>query len=401
MKKLLLVGALLVSVIALAPSSVDAQDRAALLRQAQTAYDDFDPPRAIRITRAALDPALGPLDTTWVRGVHLLAQILIEERQEENAKIWARWAMRNRPDMQIDSVNFLEGVVAALKEARTSAVRTAADAATSATYTWPAANANTTESRIRVSTASSQLNVLVRGVGLVGPEGLVVPPGTYELEVSGTGFLSMRVTREALPGVVSAFTFTLNSAAVAAATLAADVRARVFAATVPLSITRFGAPQQACAVGVASGGERLVLTSYQAIRGADAIAANGEVKVAAWDVASNLAVLVIPAAAPQSLPAATTAIEGQSLWGIQLAECRTPTESRVQLNTWEGRPLGALALSAAPANAVVGSPLVDYQGNVSGTWSGGMRAALPELHHALSARGSDDAGGSCAGVAMK
>ena len=53
--------------------------------------------------------------------------------------------------------------------------------------------------------------------------------------------------------------------------------------------------------GVASGGERLVLTSYQAIRGADAVTANGEVKVAAWDVASNLAVLVLPAKATTTL----------------------------------------------------------------------------------------------------
>ncbi len=135
MKRILLVGALFISAIALVPASVEAQDRGALLRQAQAAYDDFDPPRAIRIARAALDPALGPLDSTWARGVHLLAQILIEEQQEDAAKIWARWAMRARPDLPIDSVNFLAGVVTALREARTAAPRTAADDKTTATYT--------------------------------------------------------------------------------------------------------------------------------------------------------------------------------------------------------------------------------------------------------------------------
>ncbi len=390
MKRILLVAALLVSAIALAPTSVDAQDRGALLRQAQAAYDDFDPPRAIRIARAALDPAIGPLDSTWVRGVHLLAQILIEEQQADAAKNWARWAMRARPDLPIDSVNFLAGVVSALREARTAAPRTAADDKTKATYTWPNATATTTEARIRVASSSSQLNVLVRGIGLVGPEGLVVPPGTYDLEVSGTGLLGLRVTREALPGVVSTFAFDLTPAAAAAMTLAADVRAKVFAATVPLSIMRFGAPQQACAAGVASGGERLVLTSYQAIRGADAVTANGEVKVAAWDVASNLAVLVLPATATTTLESTADILDGQSLWAVSLAECRTPGEARVVLQGWEGRPLGALALSAAPANAALGSPLVDYRGNFAGTWSGGNRAAPASVIAPLLARAREN-----------
>ena len=390
MKRILLVGALLVSAIALAPVSVEAQDRGALLRQAQAAYDDFDPPRAIRIARAALNPALGPLDSTWARGVHLLAQILIEEQQADAAKVWARWAMRTRPDLPIDSVNFLTGVVTALRDARTDAPRTAADEKTVATYTWPGATATTTEARIRVAAASSQLNVLVRGVGLVGPEGLVVPPGTYELEVSGTGFLPLRVTREALPGVVSTFAFDLVPAAAASMTLAADVRAKVFAATVPLSVARFGAPQAACAAGVASGGERLVLTSYQAIRGADAVTANGEVKVAAWDVASNLAVLVLPAAAANSLESTTDILDGQALWAISLAECRTPAESRVELQGWEGRPLGALALNQPPLNAAIGSPLVDYRGSFAGTWSGGNRAAPTSVIAPLLARAREN-----------
>lgn len=394
MKRILLVGALLVSAIALVPTSVEAQDRGALLRQAQAAYDDFDPPRAIRIARAALDPSIGALDSTWVRGVHLLAQILIEEQQAEAANVWARWAMRAKPDLQIDSVNFLAGVVSALREARTAAPRKGADDKTVATYTWPGANATTTESRIRVAAASSQLNVLVRGIGLVGPEGLVVPPGTYDIEVSGNGFLTMRVTREALPGVVSSFAFNLTPASAAAMTLAADVRARVFAATVPLSITRFGAPQAACAAGVATGGERLVLTSYQAIRGADGVAANGEVKVAAWDVASNLAVLVIPAAAPDTLGATSDLIEGQALWAVSLADCRTPSEARAMLLGWEGRPLGTLALGEAPTTAALGSPMVDYRGNFAGTWSGGNRAAPASVIAPLLARARENVAAS-------
>ncbi len=375
------------------PTIAQAQSRADLLRQASTALDDFEPARAIRLARAALNPALGPLDTTWVRGVHVLTQVLIEEQQQPLAQVWARWATRMQPVLAIDSVNFLASVATTLREARTAAAQTSADAATRTTYAWPVATSDASEARFRVAAGAAPVTVLVRGIGLVGAQGLVVPPGTYELEVSSTGFLPLRVTREALPGVTSEFAFTLTSAAVASTTLAADVRTRLSRATVPLQITRFGG-SQACAAGVATGGARLVLTSYHAIRGADAIAANGEVKVAAWDVTSNLAVLVLPANAADTLGSTTAPIDGQSLWGVTLTECRFTETPRVTLNTWEGRPMGNLALSGTPAGATVGSPLVDYQGNIAGVWSTGGRAAPMSVVAPLIARAKENVAGN-------
>lgn len=365
-----LVGALLLS-----PLSAQAQSRTDLLAQAQVALDDFDAAQALRIVRAALNPALGPLDATWVRGVHLMTQTLIEEQQEALAKTWAQWAMREHPGIEIDSVNFISTVVTVLREARDAAAQTAADAATRATYQWPTVASTSNEARFRVAAAATPPTILVRGIGLVGAQGLVLPPGTYELEVSASGFLPLQVTREALPGVTMDFSFTLAPAAAAAATLGPEVQTRLTRASVPLQVTRFGG-QQACAAGIASGGERLVLTSYAAIRGAEAIASNGEVRVAAWDVSANLAVLMLPANAPEQLPATSSVVDGQSLWGVTLAECRTaaPTQ-RVLLSQWADRPLGALELGNAPIGATVGSPLVDYQGNLAGVWTGGGRAA--------------------------
>jgi hypothetical protein len=380
-----LVGALLLS-----PLSAQAQSRTDLLAQAQVALDDFDAAQALRIVRAALNPALGPLDETWVRGVHLLTQTLIEEQQEALAKTWAQWAMREQPGIEIDSVNFISTVVTVLREAREAAAQTAADAVTRATYQWPTAASTSNEARFRVAATATPPTILVRGIGLVGAQGLVLPPGTYELEVSASGFLPLQVTREALPGVTTDFAFTLTPAAAAAATLGADVQARLTRASVPLQVTRFGG-QQACAAGIASGGERLVLTSYAAIRGADAIAANGEVRVAAWDVAANLAVLMLPANAPEQLSATSSIVDGQSLWGVTLAECRTaaPTQ-RVLLSQWADRPLGALELGTAPAGATIGSPLVDYQGNLAGVWTGGMRAAPMGVVEPLIARAREN-----------
>lgn len=387
--RLLRTLALLVGAFFVLPSLAQAQSRSALLTQATAALDDFDAARAIRLARAALNPALGPLDSTWTRGVHMLTQVLIEEQQQPLAKTWAQWAMRLEPNLPIDSVNFLTSVVAALREARAAAAPTAGDAATRTTYAWPVATSESNESRFRVATGASPMTVLVRGIGLVGAQGLTLPPGTYELEISSSGFLPLRVTREALPGVTSEFAFTLTSAAVASTTLAADVRTRLASATVPLQITRFGGAS-ACAAGVAAGGARLVLTSYHAIRGADAIAANGEVKVAAHDVTANLAVLVLPRDAADTLGSSLTPIDGQSLWGVTLAACQFGDTPRVTLNTWEGRPLGNLALSGAPQGATVGSPLVDYQGNLAGVWTAGGRAAPMSVVAPLIARAKEN-----------
>lgn len=389
MRKILVSLSLLLGALTLAPAVAQGQDRAELLRQAQAAYDDFDAPRAIRIARSALDPVLGPLDSTWARGVHLLTQILVEEQQLPLAQTWAQWAMRTNPDLPIDSIGFLSNVVTLLSEARASTARTAGDVGTSERYTWPGAASEVTEARFRMSPVAPPVTVVVTGRGVLGPQGLALPAGTYELDVTATGFLPLRVTREALPGVTTEFTFTLTSAAAAANTLAADVAARLSRATIPLQVTRFGGPA-ACAVGVASGGERLVLTTYHAIRGADAVAANGEVRVAAWDVTSNLAVLVLPTAAPDTLGSATALTDGQALWGVSLAECRTPSETRVLLNEWDGRPLGSLALSAAPPNAVIGSPLVDYRGDLAGVWTGGGRAAPATVIAPLIARAREN-----------
>jgi len=387
--RILFLAALLGSAVFVGSPTLQAQDRATFLRQAQAANDDFDAPRALRAVCMVIDFALGPLDSTWVVSVHFLTQVLIEEQQPTQAQLWARWAMRLRPDLPIDSVGFLAGVVAALREARVAAVRSGGDDFTRQTHVWPGLAATATESRFRVAQSGAAVNVLVTGVGLIGAQGLTLPPGTYELEVSANGFLPIRVTREALPGVTTEFSFALVPVVAASTVLGAEARAALARATVPLQVTRFGAPT-ACAAGVAGGGSRLVLTSYDAIRGADQVSANGEVRVAAWDVRANLAVLVLQAAAPDSLASVPAVADGQALWGVALADCRTPSETRTVLREWTGRPGGQLALDAVPPNIVAGSPLVDWQGRYAGTWSTGVNAAPASVVAPLIARAREN-----------
>ncbi len=374
--------------LTVAASAADAQQetRASLLRQAAAALDDFAPERARDLARAALDPAFGTPDTVWVRGVHMLTQVLIEAGEESVAQTWARWAMRTHPSMAIDSVNFVAGVVTALRDARTFVgARTAGDELTTMQWRWAARGSQETQGRIRFdpSTMPVPVNVVVRGVGLLpAGDGVPVAPGSYEIEVAAQGYLPARITREALPGITLTLSFRLTSAVVASATIADDVRQSAYRSVAALSTTRFGAPP-ACAAGTfVSGQGRLALTTYTAIRGVTGISASfqgstqpvTDVRVAAYDATANLAVLLFPAPRPDSSAITANVIESQAVWGVGLTQCATRTDTRAVVNEWMQRPLGNLQLSGTVAQAVPGTPLVDYQGRLTGIWAGGTEA---------------------------
>ena len=359
------------------------QSRRELLRAATTAYDDFAPDRAADLLRAAVNPALGPTDTAWVRGVHLLTQILVEGNKPDLAKTWARWAMRVAPDMKIDTVNFLAGAVAALRDARTFAnARSQAEVVTRTSWRWPARTSTETNGRIVIDPAAMPVpvNVRVVGGGLVPAQGLALSPGSYELEAGASGYLPARITREVLPGVSTVLAFSLTSAAVASDVIAESLRQHTFANTAPLSVRRFGSAP-ACAAAAFVGRDGLLLTSYQAIRGADGVFATSaggnspaQLRVAAYDVAANVAVLHLQGTRTDSILPATSIADGESVWGLRFSDCRTPSDVRVLVSQWTDRPRGDLKLSDSPSGAAAGTPLVDVQGRFAGVWAGGTEA---------------------------
>jgi hypothetical protein len=355
------------------------QSRAELLRTASAAYDDFAPDRAIDLLKAAVNPALGPTDTSWVRGVHLLTQILIEGGNQELAKTWARWAARLSPNMSVDTVNFVAGVGSALREARAfTSGRTAGDVVTRTSWRWVARGSSERSGRVVVDPAGMPVavNARVVGGGIVPTGvGLSLPPGSYEIEAAAPGYLPVRLSREVLPGVTTVLAFSLTSAAVASDVIAEPLRQHTYQNVAPLSVRRFGSAPS-CVAATFMTRDGLLLTSYQAIRGADAISADpgANIRVAAYDVAADLVVLQLPTTRADSIVPATAIADGQSAWGMRFANCRTPSDVRVRVSQWVDRPVGALLLSDVPAEAVPGSPLVDVGGRLTGVWTGGTSA---------------------------
>lgn len=381
------VSAVTVALIAFASGAAAQQSRSELLRTATAAYDDFAPERALVLARAAVDPSLGPTDSVWARGVHLLAQILVEAGNQEQARTWARWAMRTAPAMPIDTVNFLAGVVTALREARTfTRAQTSGDAVTRTTWRWAARNATDPNGRIMLGTSPMPVPVSVRvlGGGLISASGLSLPPGTYEIEAGAPGYLPARLSREVLPGVTTVLTFSLTSAAVASDVIADAAKARAFQHVVPLTVRRFSSAPS-CAAGTYVGGD-LVLTTYSAIRGADTVVIAGSpqaLRVLAYNAAADQVILQAPAPRPDSMAPSAVIADGMTAWGVRLADCRTPTETRVRVTEWSDRPRGALQLSAAPAGAVIGTPLFDVDGRLAGVWSGGTTGVAGPVAAAL------------------
>jgi hypothetical protein len=362
-----------------APAQQSRNDR---LRAGFQAYDDLDAARALTLLRGALNPADGPADSLWQRGVQLLAQILIEENRAAEARAWLRWGFRVAPAMTVDSVTFLPQVVAAAREAQTASRQASpGDPVTRTSWEWTAPGAPAGQGRVRVLAprVTAAVNALVQGVGVVQSGGAInAPPGTYTIQAAAEGFLPANVTREVLPGITTVLEFNLVSAA--AATIAEAVRSRALQQLVPLNVQRYQSPA-ACGVGAYVSRDGLVLTSYQAIRGSDAIEAQtapdrrlrDEIRVAAWDTAANLAVLKLPIARTDSLGLAAQYPASGFAWALGMRDCRTAADVRTRIPQ---PPTGArldLADSLSPQDNA--GPVIDSDGRLVGVHVRARQAA--------------------------
>ena len=181
----------------------------------QRAFNEFDPGRRAQILVSALNPTLGPPRGAWTVAVQLLAQTLIEDRKDSLAAVWLRWALRQAPDLQPDTVQFLPSVVAAIRAARAVVVQTKSpqDSAAATTWQWPAQETGATQGTLRATAAGLvPVKAEIRGVGPIDVgRGIPLNPGSYAIIASASGYDSLWATREVLPGITTAVELRLRA----------------------------------------------------------------------------------------------------------------------------------------------------------------------------------------------
>jgi hypothetical protein len=368
------------------PAPLDAQvSRGALVQAARTDYDNFETARALDALTAALNPALGPPDSTWAYGVQLMAQAHLDENRPALAGAWLRWASRVNPGFAIDSVTFTSRVVALARAVRDSVRASRDDQLAATTHLWPARGNTEQNGRLRVQSGdpAATVSVLIvgRGVAQVG-EAVALPPGSYEVQASAPGFVPARVAREILPGVTSVVTFTLRSVAVAAldSVLPTDVRTAALARTVKVTPDIYGVPQAACGSGVLAG-NGIVLTSYAAIRGADRITVElsggrrvtDGVRVASHDVAADIAALHVPGVPADSIAVAPAPADSQYVWSLGFAACGAGPGTRLHTASATSTS-GTFSLGSDLPGGVRGGAVITREGTLAGLGLSGRNA---------------------------
>jgi hypothetical protein len=181
----------------------------------QRALNEFDAARRVQLLVGALNPTLGPPRGAWPVAVQLLAQTLMEDGKDSLAAVWLRWALRQSPDLQPDTLQFLPRVVAAVRSARAfvSLTRSPGDSEAVTTWQWPAPETGASMGTLRATAAGLvPVKAEVKGVGPIALGGSKpLNPGSYEISASASGYDSLGVTREVLPGITTGLEFHLRS----------------------------------------------------------------------------------------------------------------------------------------------------------------------------------------------
>jgi hypothetical protein len=189
--------------------------RAAMVDSARVLIADFNERRSIAMLRRALDPALGAPDVSWSRGVQLLGQTLLETSQREEALAWLRWALRQSPSMQVDSVNFTPALVSAFYEARAFVQASRAEPRASVRFQWDTATTAAGFGVLRVerggAASTTPLQLTVNGEFLAEKQERRLAPGTYRIAARPAGQTDVEFTAEVLPGVTTVAALELGS----------------------------------------------------------------------------------------------------------------------------------------------------------------------------------------------
>jgi hypothetical protein len=375
------------------------QTRNQRIAAAFAAYDNFQSGQALELLQRAVNPSEGPQDDEWFRAVQLMAEILIADDKQADASTWLRWAFRLSPRAQIDEVNRAPEVVTAARAAQgATAGGSPGDSVTRTTWQWVAPGAGNDRGMLRIESPgmAAPVRALVQGSLIESGRTLTLSPGTYEIQAAAEGYLTAQVRRDVLPGVTTVLSFNLTPVGAPAVappvvvapppriappapvtpTLSEATRLSVQRQMSPITVSRFGAGA-ACGTAAFVGRSGLLLTSYQTIRGAERVEieqAGGrrlsdEVRVAAYDVGADLAVLQIPTIRGDSLTVAASVAAGPA-WGFGYSSCTTPRDAEVNVAT-----VGAADVGLADSLGTGIGPLLNATGAIVGYATGGRSAA--------------------------
>lgn len=376
------------------------QTRNERIAAAFAAYDNFQPAQAFELLKRAVNPSEGPQDAEWFRAVQLMAEILIADNQAAEASTWLRWAFRLQPNAQIDELNRAPEVVQAARAARSAvAGGSPGDSVTRTTWQWVAPGAGEDRGMLRVESPgmAAPVRVLVQGSLIESGRTLTLPPGTYEVQAAAEGYLSTQVRRDVLPGVTTVLSFNLVPVgapvvappvavqpppriappAPVVPTLSEASRAAIQRQLSPVTVSRFGVGS-ACGTAAFVSRSGLLLTTYQTIRGAERLEIeqpggrrlSDEIRVAAYDVRANLAVLQIPTIRTDSLPVAASVAADQPAWGFGFANCTMPRDQEVRVTT-----ASVTDVQLRDSLDAGMGPIVNASGAVVGYATGGTAAA--------------------------
>jgi len=370
-----------------APGAVQAQQtRDELIRGGIRAYDQFETERAIELLQTGIDPNAGPPDSLWAVGVQMFAQILLEEGEGDLAEIWLRWALRVDPEMTVDSVTFLPELVRAYRAARDYVASSEAGSARAETR-WHWAPRGVTRGSGTLIIDSPDVAVAVQlsvsEVGAVAPGSpLELTPGSYEIQAEAHGYDPIRVTREVLPGATTQLALRLMPELIALgdSALAPSVATETMNSLARLTAYRFGT-EPTCVTGYVADREGLVVTTYRAIRGADSVSvqlpatgSQGGIRVAAYDVGADVAVLKLPQGSESSLTLVSQPSEGEYVWGFGFRDCQNAVATQTRIAAWRSPPRGVLSLGRPVSEADQGGPVTDAAGRVVGLATPGQAA---------------------------
>ncbi len=386
-----LLGCAAIPMLAVSVATNAQVTRAELVESGIDAFFNLEIDRARDFFVAAVNPVNQPPDSIWAVGVQYLVQMHIEAGNSDLADTWMRWAVRLEPDMQVDERTFLPEVIRRFRDAQyLVGTGTEEDQLAETTWIWPNLGSREVSGVLRVgpSLLSVPVDVNIGGRGSINSGGdMTLQPGTYSMQVVAEGYHGIDVTREVLPGVTSVLNFNLQPVIVAPEVearvdvLPENVDANTRNQLAFFSVTRFRT-DPTCGTGVFAGPDGLLLTTYAAIRGAEALeleladgtSISDDVRVAAWDTERNVAVLKLPISSTDFIPLESEVGDSVWTWAFSHPGCGAAATERLQVVSWRDRPDGLLLLSDSLEHGEQGGPLIVQSGAVIGLALGDLEA---------------------------